>query len=86
MNWLEGFGLRPEATQISRTPPDAGRRSAPASVLASLFLGNCIHVEAELDGGAHIVAELSPFDGTFQPGERVHVSWRGEDEIRVAEP
>jgi spermidine/putrescine transport system ATP-binding protein len=86
MNWMEGFGLRPEATQVSRVPPGADRKSAPARVLASLFLGNCIHVEAELDNGCRIVSEVSPFEGTFQPEERVFVSWRADDEIRVAEP
>lgn len=86
MNWMEGFGLRPEATQVTRTQPDGGRKSAPATVLASLFLGNCIHVEAALESGARIVSEMSPLDGPFQPGEPVFVSWRPEDEIRVAEP
>lgn len=86
MNWMEGFGLRPEATQVSRTPPDGGRKSAPASVVASLFLGNCIHVEAEIAGGARVVAELPASSGPFRPGEPVFVSWRGDDEIRVAEP
>ena len=86
MNWMEGFGLRPEATQVSRVPPGADRKSAPARVLASLFLGNCIHVEAELDNGRRIVSEVSPFEGTFQPEERVFVSWRADDEIRVTEP
>lgn len=86
MNWLAEFGLRPEAARVTRTPPDDGRRSAPATVRASLFLGNCIHVEAELDGGARIVSEMPPLDGAFQPGEHVFVCWRPEDEIRAAEP
>ncbi len=86
VNWISGFGLRPEAARITRTPPASGYRSAPAAVRASLFLGNCVHVEAELDGGARIVAEISPSEGAFRPDERVFVCWRPEDEIRAAEP
>ncbi len=86
MNWMDGFGLRPEAVEVHRQPPDGGRRSAQARVLASLYLGNCIHVEAELDGGVRVVAEMPASHGLCEPGERVYLSWRAEDEIRVEEP
>jgi ABC-type Fe3+/spermidine/putrescine transport system ATPase subunit len=83
MNWLEGFGLRPEAVRVAHTPPGPERKSVAATVRASFFLGNCIHVEAELDGGVRLLAETPPSDGVFAPGERVFFSWRPEEEIRV---
>ena len=52
MNWIDGVGVRPEATRVARAQPDAG--SAPSSGQRrgqSMFLGNCVHVEARLEDG-----------------------------------
>ena len=84
VNWIGGVGLRPEATLVHPAPP-AGLPALPARVRAALFLGNCLHVEAEVEDGSRVVAEVSRFNGTYEPGQPVYVSWRPEDEIRVRE-
>ncbi|MGC8758373.1 MAG: ABC transporter ATP-binding protein [Bryobacteraceae bacterium] len=84
VNWIGGIGLRPEATRVAVEPPLPGAPVLPARVRTSLFLGNCLHVEAELDDGACVLAEVSRFNGAYQPGQRVYVFWRPEDEIRVS--
>ncbi len=82
VNWIQGAGVRPEATRISRRPPDGGLRSLPATVLESLFLGSCVHVRARLPGGDVVTAEVSRYDGDFRPGEAVHICWLPADELR----
>ncbi len=82
MNWLDGIGLRPEATRISQEPPRSGQISFAAIVQSSTFLGNCVHIEAEMPGGELITAEVSRFAGAYQKGDRVHVSWDPADELR----
>jgi spermidine/putrescine transport system ATP-binding protein len=85
VNWIDGIGLRPEVTRISRTLPSNGARFRPAIVTGSVFLGNCVHVLARLESGENAVAEI-PRDhsfkqGTFQTGEAIHVSWNPSDEM-----
>jgi ABC-type Fe3+/spermidine/putrescine transport system ATPase subunit len=82
VNWIQGVGLRPEATRISRRPPDGGLRWLPATVLDSLFLGSCVHVRACLPSGEVVTAEVSRYDGDFRPGEAVHICWCPADELR----
>ena len=82
MNWLDGIGLRPEATRISQEPPRSGQIGFAAIVQSSTFLGNCVHVEAEMPGGELITAEVSRFASAYQKGDRVHVSWDPSDELR----
>ncbi len=85
VNWMDGFGLRPEAVGVEPAPPADGRRSVQARVRASLFLGNCIHLEAELADGTRLTAETAPTNGIFQPGDPVFLCWRAEEEIRVTD-
>ncbi|MEJ5368352.1 MAG: ABC transporter ATP-binding protein [Bryobacteraceae bacterium] len=85
VNWMNGFGLRPEAVGVARTLPADGRKSAQARVRASLFLGNCVHLEAELENGTAVTAEIAPGEFGYQPGDSVFLCWRAEDEIRVAD-
>lgn len=82
MNWFNGIGLRPEATRISPEPPLFGQISSTAIVRSSTFLGNCVHIEAEMPGGELIIAEVSRFAGTYKKGDCVHVSWDQSDELR----
>jgi spermidine/putrescine transport system ATP-binding protein len=82
MNWLDGFGLRPEATRITPHQPPAGARTIPATVIDSTFLGNCIHVAAQMPSGETITVEVSRFERTHSPGDRVQLWWNSEDELR----
>jgi ABC-type Fe3+/spermidine/putrescine transport system ATPase subunit len=81
VNWIDGVGVRPEATRISYEPPANGARSTPATVLGSAFLGNCIHVQARLPNGSPAVAEVSRLNSRFQAGEAVHLWWHASDEL-----
>lgn len=81
MNWIDGLGVRPEATRIGNPPPDASFRDA--RIVNSVFLGNCLHVEAELDGGGRAVAEVSRLNGAYAAGDAVTLWWLPGDEIRL---
>jgi ABC-type Fe3+/spermidine/putrescine transport system ATPase subunit len=83
VNWVDGAGIRPETTRISLQPPPDGARGSAATVLTSVFLGNCLHVELALSSGVRAVAELSRQEPAFSTGDRVHVWWRPEDELRL---
>ena len=56
-------------------------RSRPATVVQSTFLGNCVHVEARLDDGKTVVAEVSRLDENFSAGDTVYVWWQPDDEL-----
>jgi ABC-type Fe3+/spermidine/putrescine transport system ATPase subunit len=85
VNWIDGIGVRPEVTRISRTLPSNGGRFRPATVTGSVFLGNCVHVLTLLESGEDAVAEIPRDDtyknGTYQTGERIHVCWNPSDEM-----
>ena len=81
LNWIDGVGVRPEATRIAKVaPPDAPSR--PATVAHSTFLGNCLHVEARLASGESVVAEVSRLVDAFASGDQVFVWWHPADELR----
>lgn len=84
VNWINGVGIRPEATRISHDRP-AQAPSIPATVRETVFLGNCIHVEAEIGGGQVVVAEVGAQDGRFRRGDRIYLWWGPADELRVSE-
>ena len=50
--------------------------------MRSSFLGNYVHVEAKLENGEIILAELSRLNGTVAPGDQVHLWWEPTDELR----
>ena len=81
VNWIDGIGVRPEATRISHQPPANGARSVAATVVSSSFLGNCIHVQVRLETGVAAVAEVSRLNGGFAVGESVHLWWQASDEL-----
>jgi spermidine/putrescine transport system ATP-binding protein len=85
VNWIDGIGVRPEATRLTRAAADSGQRSLPATVLQSLFLGSSIQVQARLAGGATVTVSLPRQADPFQPGEAVFVSWNPAEELRLAE-
>jgi ABC-type Fe3+/spermidine/putrescine transport system ATPase subunit len=82
VNWVGDIGIRPEAIRISRgsLPTDA----RPATVEATSFLGNCVHVETRLRTGERIVSELPAAEADFRHGDPVHVWWRSTDELRLS--
>lgn len=84
MNWLSGFGLRPEATRITAYAAPEDARQVPATVIDSTFLGNCIHVAAKMPDGETITVEVSRFEQSHQPGDRVTLWWRAEDELHFS--
>ncbi len=79
INWINGIGVRPEATRIARQAELNGAR--PAVVLHSTFLGNIVQVHARLGDGAPVMAEVSRLHVTFAPGDAVHVWWNPCDEL-----
>jgi spermidine/putrescine transport system ATP-binding protein len=83
VNWRGEYGVRPEAVRVTSTPPGNGARSQAGRIHSSLFLGNCFHVEARLDDGTSLVAEIPRLDQSFSPGESVHLWWHAQDEIRL---
>jgi ABC-type Fe3+/spermidine/putrescine transport system ATPase subunit len=82
VNWVNGVGIRPEATRIGRHDPPEGARALPATVREAVFLGNCMHVEAELATGDVVIAEVGRRDGDFARGDAVRVWWNRSDELR----
>jgi ABC-type Fe3+/spermidine/putrescine transport system ATPase subunit len=81
MNWIDGIGVRPEATRIARESPGNGARRAV--VARSVFLGSAMHVEAKLEGGEAVIAEVPASDCSFSEGESVHLWWNPSDELRL---
>ncbi len=84
MNWINGAGVRPEATRISTNSPGGSVPSFKAVVEGSTFLGNCVHVQTRLSDGARCTAELSLHDCFFHPGDAVHVWWHASDELHFS--
>jgi spermidine/putrescine transport system ATP-binding protein len=83
MNWINGCGVRPEATRLSRQFPQNAARARRGAVGHSTFLGAHTHIEVKLEGGEAVVAQTSPADGAFHAGEAVHVWWDPDDELRL---
>jgi len=83
VNWIGGIGVRPEAVRMARGAAAAPEPHREATVTALTFLGNCIHVEAELAGGGKVVSEIQNRQSDFEMGERVRVWWREPDEIKL---
>jgi len=81
VNWIDGMGLRPEVTRISRTLPSNGGRYRPATVTGSVFLGNCVHVLTRLESGEDAVAEIPRNNGAYSTGEQIHICWNPSDEM-----
>ena len=81
VNWIGGIGLRPEVTRISRSAPTNGYAGRAATVVRTVFLGNCIQILARLETGEDAVAEVSRADSNYRPGEAVHLWWNQSDEM-----
>jgi ABC-type Fe3+/spermidine/putrescine transport system ATPase subunit len=81
VNWIEGIGVRPEATRVARAPESNGARSHAAEVTGTVFLGDCVQVRARLASGEETVAQVPRALGVFQIGEAVYISWFPDDEM-----
>jgi ABC-type Fe3+/spermidine/putrescine transport system ATPase subunit len=81
LNWINGTGVRPEVTRIARHLPHPEAHYRAATIVQSTFLGNCIHVDAHLDDGQTVVAEISRAEDNFTAGEAVFVWWNPSDEL-----
>jgi spermidine/putrescine transport system ATP-binding protein len=78
MNWIDGVGVRPESTRISRAP------GANAVVTGTVFLGSVQHIEARLESGEEVTSQVAHGEAPFAPGDRVCVSWDESDEVRFS--
>ena len=85
VNWVDGIGIRPESTRISRQKPDPTTKSTIAKVVTSTFLGDCFHIETTTENGTAITAQVAFNEEPFAPGESVHVYWHPADELPVRE-
>jgi spermidine/putrescine transport system ATP-binding protein len=85
VNWIGNTGIRPEALRLARTAPLDGYRSNAATVLRSVFLGNCVHVSVRLAGGAEATAEAPRSAESYQAGETVYAYWNPSDEMAFPE-
>src|ERR1017187_7151816 len=83
VNWIDGVGVRPESTRISRTAPPEASRTQRAQVTRSVFLGNLLQVHARLESGEEAIVEIPRADGTFAEGEHVFLQWQPQDEMRL---
>jgi len=77
VNWIGGVGLRPEATRIG-----CNGSGVPATVVESVFLGDCVQVVARLEGGGQAIAQVPRGCGPFAPGQSVRLEWNPADEMR----
>jgi spermidine/putrescine transport system ATP-binding protein len=84
MNWIGEIGVRPEATRIGRTAP-ADVRARPARIAQCMYLGSFVQVDARLESGEAVAAQVAPAEGGFAPGEAVFVWWSPADELRFTE-
>ncbi len=85
VNWMDNVGIRPEALRLTRTAPENGHLSRPATVLRSVFLGNCVQVQLRLSSGGEAMAEAPRSAEIFQPGESVYACWSRSDEMAFPE-
>jgi spermidine/putrescine transport system ATP-binding protein len=84
MNWIDEVGVRPEAICIAHQAPENGATSRCGVVTRCVFLGSAIHVEARLERGEAVLAQISPNGRSFAEGDVVHVWWNAGDEVRFS--
>jgi ABC-type Fe3+/spermidine/putrescine transport system ATPase subunit len=87
VNWIDGVGVRPETTRLSRVGAVNGYPVRQATITRTVFLGNCIHIAARLETGEEAVAEVSREEalrnnGAYHVGEPIHIWWKHDDEMR----
>jgi ABC-type Fe3+/spermidine/putrescine transport system ATPase subunit len=83
VNWVDGIGVRPESTRVTREPETNGC-SRSGVVTGTVFLGDCVQVLARLGSGEQVVAQVPRSQGGFQIGDVVHISWHSQDEMKFS--
>ncbi len=83
VNWIDGVGLRPEVLRLVRGAP-VGGPFREATVLRSVFLGNCLQVHLRLASGEEVVAEIARSAEMFQAGVSVYACWRSADQMEFS--
>jgi ABC-type Fe3+/spermidine/putrescine transport system ATPase subunit len=83
VNWIGKVGVRPEATRIEHSAAGSSPRSATATVVDSVFLGDRIHVLVRLASGEQATAQVNRGSTVFQPGESVRICWDAADEMEL---
>jgi len=73
--------VRPESTRVSREIPP-GVPWHRAAVESTLFLGNCVHLNARLESGERVIAEVPRDQNHFAEGDSVCIHWQPSDELR----
>jgi spermidine/putrescine transport system ATP-binding protein len=86
VNWIDGIGVRPEATRVCpqdrAAAPDDGARCRKAIVTGLVFLGDRIQVHTRLATGEPVIAQLPRGQGAFGTGDAVEIRWHPDDEMR----
>jgi putative spermidine/putrescine transport system ATP-binding protein len=82
--------IRPEKLTLSHEPGSGeGVRSAPGTVVESIYVGSAIRRVVDLDAGVRVtVLERNDRSrsGDEGRGDRVHVSWHDEDVVALIPP
>jgi spermidine/putrescine transport system ATP-binding protein len=82
INWIGDVGVRPECLRISKAASEARQNGALSAVVTrTVFLGSTLHVEAKLDSGETVIAQVAPQE-SFTEGQPVEISWETKDELR----
>ena len=81
VNWIDGAGLRPESLRLTRTAPSKNEPHREATVMRTVFLGNCLQVHVRLASVEESVAEIARSGEIFQAGEAVYACWRRSDQM-----
>jgi ABC-type Fe3+/spermidine/putrescine transport system ATPase subunit len=88
MNWMNGIGVRPECTRISKErgidARPSGRAGARGTVTGSVFLGAAVQVEIKLESGEAVIAQVASSE-SFAEREAVQIWWDANDELRFGE-
>jgi ABC-type Fe3+/spermidine/putrescine transport system ATPase subunit len=83
VNWIGGVGVRPEATRIDGSAQANCPRSAPATVVESVFLGDRVQILVRLATGEQVIAQVDRGSAVFEPGQSVHIRWNPADEMNL---
>jgi hypothetical protein len=84
MNWIGDVGVRPEMTRVGAAAP-SGVIARAARVTGIVYLGAFVNVEARLESGESVVAQIAPDAQPFVLGDAVQVWWSASDELRFPE-